>query len=101
MTEIFIAIAIGIAVGCADILSYKAKEIANKISKAALFIMLWCLAAKVGCDPEVLADLGRLGFQSVLMSVTVMAGSFVLVWLVGRYFRNSIVAIKELEDHKK
>jgi Na+/citrate or Na+/malate symporter len=100
MTEILIAITIGIVLGCTNILSYKAKEIGNKISKIALFVMLWCLAAKVGCDKEVLAQLGRLGFQSVLMAFAVIVGSFGAVWVVGRFFRNSIENIKEMESHK-
>ena len=100
MTEIMLAIAIGIAVGCANILSYGAKEMANKISKIALFIMLWCLAAKVGCDKEVLANLSSLGFQSLFMALAVIAGSFGAVWLISRFFRGSIIAIQEMENHK-
>ncbi|MCH3915783.1 MAG: LysO family transporter [Acidaminococcaceae bacterium] len=100
MTEILIAITIGIILGCTNILSYRAKEIGNKISKTALFVMLWCLAAKVGCDKEILTQLGRLGLQSVLMAFAVIAGSFGAVWVVGRYFKHSIEDIKEMESHK-
>ena len=100
MTEILIAITIGIVLGCTNILSYKAKEIGNKISKIALFVMLWCLAAKVGCDKEVLANLSILGFQSLFMALAVIAGSFGAVWLISRFFRGSIIAIQEMENHK-
>ncbi len=100
MTEIFIAIAIGIAIGCTNILSYQTRKIANTICKVALFIMLWCLAAKVGCDKEILTDLGRLGWQSALMAIAVVVGSFAVVWVFSHFFKNSIEAIKELESRK-
>ena len=100
MTEILIAIAIGIVLGCADVLNYKAKMFASKLSKVSLFVMLWCLAAKVGCDPNVLKDLGRLGWQSAMMAVAMAVGSFGVVWVFSHFFGGSIEAIKELENHK-
>lgn len=50
MQEIMIAIVLGIALGCTDLLNYNVKKWLNHLSTVSLFIMLLCLGAKIGCD---------------------------------------------------
>lgn len=57
MQEIMIAIVLGIAVGCSDLLNYNVKKWLSRFSTVSLFIMLLCLGAKIGCDAELLGKL--------------------------------------------
>ena len=52
MQEIMIAIVLGIAVGCSDLLNYNVKKWLSRFSTVSLFIMLLCLGAKIGCDAD-------------------------------------------------
>ena len=90
MENIFISIAAGILFGWLDVFSYKRKEYLNRFSTAALLIMLWCLGAKIGCDEELLTNLGLLGFRSIIMAFGVIGGSLSLLWLVTRLFSDDI-----------
>ena len=58
MQEIMLAIVFGIAVGLANLLSYKIKFYLSKLSTLCLCTMLFCLGAKIGCDDALLAKLG-------------------------------------------
>lgn len=90
MTEILVCIAIGIIIGWLDILHYQVKKILNHLATAALFLMLWCLGAKIGCDSELLAQLATLGGKSVIMALFVIAGSVAMLWLVTKIFAQVI-----------
>ena len=90
MENIFISIAAGILLGCADIFSFNTKKLLNRLSTAALFVMLWCLGAKIGCDNELLHNLGLLGYKSATISVGVIVGSLAGVWLVTKLFADTI-----------
>ena len=59
--------------------------------------MLWCLGAKIGCDDELLRNLGLLGFRAVIMAFGIIAGSLLLLWLVTRLFAHDI-SQEEQED---
>ena len=69
MQEIMIAIVLGIAVGCSDLLNYNVKKWLSRFSTVSLFIMLLCLGAKIGCDAELLGKLDQLGGKSLVMAV--------------------------------
>ncbi len=86
MESIFISIAAGILFGWLDIFSYNKKKYLNHLSTAALFIMLWCLGAKIGCDNELLNNLGLLGFRAVIIAFGVISGSLLLLWFVTKFF---------------
>ena len=68
MQEIMIAIVLGIAVGCSDLLNYNVKKWLSRFSTVSLFIMLLCLGAKIGCDAELLGKLDQLGGKSLVMA---------------------------------
>lgn len=90
MESIFISIAIGIIFGCLDIFGYNTKKNLNRLSTVALLIMLWCLGAKIGCDAELLRNLGLLGFRAVTIAVGVILGSLSLLWVVTKFFADNI-----------
>ncbi|MHC1717459.1 MAG: LysO family transporter [Acidaminococcaceae bacterium] len=90
MESIFISIAAGILVGWLDVFNYKTKKFLNRLSTAALLIMLWCLGAKIGCDEELLRNLDLLGFRAVIMAFGIIAGSLLLLWFVTRFFAHDI-----------
>lgn len=100
MTEILIALVIGIVLGCVDIFNYKAKTILNKISNLCLFIMIFCLAAKVGCDPKLIESLKILGVQSMALAAGVMAGSVFMVAIICKLLKRELSVMLK-EDPKK
>ena len=90
MESIFISIAAGILFGWLDVFNYNKKKFLNRLSTAALLIMLWCLGAKIGCDEELLRNLGLLGYRAVIMAFGIIIGSLSLLWLVTRLFAHDI-----------
>lgn len=86
MQEIMIAIVLGIAVGCSDLLNYNVKKWLSRFSTVSLFIMLLCLGAKIGCDAELLGKLDQLGGKSLVMAVFIIGGSVLMLWLVLKLF---------------
>jgi uncharacterized membrane protein YbjE (DUF340 family) len=85
MQEIMIAIVLGIAVGCSDLLNYNVKKWLSRFSTVSLFIMLLCLGAKIG-DAELLGKLDQLGGKSLVMAVFIIGGSVLMLWLVLKLF---------------
>lgn len=75
MQEIMLAIVLGIAVGLANLLSYKIKFYLSKLSALCLCTMLFCLGAKIGCDDALLAKLGTLGVQAGAIAFGAVCGS--------------------------
>jgi len=90
LESIFISIALGITLGCLDVFSYNRKKIMNRLSTLALFVMLWCLGAKIGCDRELLESLGLLGYRAVIVACGVIMGSLVFLWVVTKLFADVI-----------
>ena len=90
MESIFISIAAGILFGWLDVFNYNKKKFSNRLSTVALLIMLWCLGAKIGCDEELLRNLGLLGYRAVIMAFGIIIGSLSLLWLVTRLFAHDI-----------
>ena len=86
MQEIMIAIVLGIAVGCSDLLNYNVKKWLSRFSTVSLFIMLLCLGAKIGCEAELLGKLDQLGGNSLVMAVFIIGGSVLMLWLVLKLF---------------
>lgn len=75
MQEIMLEIVLGIAVGLANLLSYKIKFYLSKLSTLCLCTMLFCLGAKIGCDDALLAKLGTLGVQAGAIAFGAVCGS--------------------------
>lgn len=95
MTELIICIAVGIAIGWSDKLNMKTRNVLDKISLVSLFLMLWCLGAKIGCDRELLAKLDVIGLKSLELTFFVIAGSVLGVWMVLKIF--NFIGMDEIE----
>lgn len=95
MTELIICIAIGIAIGWSDKLNMKTRKVLDKISLVSLFLMLWCLGAKIGCDRELLAKLDVIGLKSLELTFFVIVGSVLGVWMVLKIF--NFIGMDEIE----
>lgn len=87
------AIVFGIALGCTDLLNYNMKKWLNRLATAGLFLMLSCLGAKIGCDAELLSKLGQLGGKSLVMSLFIMGGSSLVLWLVLKLFAKTVANV--------
>ena len=98
MTELIVCIAIGIGVGWSDKLNIKTRKVLDKISLVSLFLMLWCLGAKIGCDRELLAKLDVIGLKSIEWAFFVIAGSVLGVWVVIKIF--SFIGMDEIESEE-
>lgn len=98
MTELIICIAVGIAIGCLDKINMKTRKILEKISLFSLFLMLWCLGAKIGCDRELLAKLDVIGLKSLELAFFVIVGSVIGVWIVIKIF--SFIGMDEIENEE-
>lgn len=85
MQEIMLAIVLGIAVGLANLLSYKIKFYLSKLSTLCLCTMLFCLGAKIGCDDALLVKLGTLGLQAGAVAFGAVCGSIAMVFLVTKF----------------
>ncbi|MCD2434397.1 lysine exporter LysO family protein [Acidaminococcus sp. NSJ-142] len=90
MTVILLCMALGIAAGLVNLFSYKIKLGLSRISQAALCTMIFCLAAKIGSNPQLLVQLRTLGIQSLAICLGSMLGSFLLLLIVERIFAREI-----------
>jgi hypothetical protein len=52
--------------------------------------MIFCLAAKIGSNPQLLVQLRTLGIQSLAICLGSMLGSFLLLLIVERIFAREI-----------
>ena len=95
MEQIFISIILGILVGYLNFLKYKTKKVLSFLATFSLFIMLWCLGAKIGCDDVLLANLGLLGLKSIYIALGIIIGSLTLLWLLTRWFSDTSSIIEE------
>lgn len=86
MVLIFAAIAGGLVVGWLDLLNYKQRHYLSYVATAALFVMLACLGAKIGCNEEMLHNFSKLGYLSVVLTAGVILGSLCCLWLLVRVF---------------
>ena len=69
MQEIMLAIVLGIAVGLANLLSYKIKFYLSKLSTLCLCTMLFCLGAKIGVQA------GAIAFGAVCGSILFLSAA--------------------------
>jgi len=99
MVVIISAMAVGMIIGCLNIINYEHKQKLAWLSKLALFIMIFCLAAKIGCDKELLKVLSTLGKNSILMTIGIICGGFLAVTAVRHIFASTIDTMVK-EDKK-
>lgn len=86
MQEIMIAIVAGILLGWFNVFGYKVKLTLSRLSTACLFLMLFCLGAKIGCDSQLLSQIKVLGWQSLVLGGMTIIGSMLALYPVTVYF---------------
>ncbi|SFQ99236.1 LysO family transporter [Desulfoscipio geothermicus] len=92
MTLIFVSLGIGIIWGHLRPLSGRGARAAHVVTLAGLFIMLVSMGAQLGSDERVLANLGRMGLQAVVLSVFSVLGSVLMVYLARNFIYRGLDA---------
>ncbi len=85
MEKVIGAILIGIFLGWFNLCSYRLRAVLNKFSLLCLVIMLLCLGAKIGCNPQLLDKLSLLGRQSLFLGFSIILGSLAALWLTIKF----------------
>jgi uncharacterized membrane protein len=101
MAFTFVTLVLGILLGAFVSLSLTARKWFSRVSNTCLFIMIFCLAAKIGCQEEVIAQLPVLGLRSVAICLGAMAGSFIFMKvLVVPAFSSTLRELEQDEEQK-
>ncbi len=85
MYLILISLGVGIAFGYLRPLSPEKARLANAATTVGLFILLVSMGAQLGGNEDVLAGLGRLGLQAVVLAAFSVLGSLLMVCLARDY----------------
>jgi hypothetical protein len=64
---------------------------AGRATTWSVYLLVFCLGGAVGANPAILGNLGRLGWQAVLICAGGILGSVCLVRLVGPYLFPSLI----------
>lgn len=83
------AVALGVLVGHLNILAFSSKTI-GKFTTLCLVIMLLAMGAQLGANDKLLADLGRLGYQALLLAFGSISGSVLLVRLAENHINRQL-----------
>ncbi|HOP61777.1 MAG TPA: LysO family transporter [Spirochaetota bacterium] len=92
MTEILIIMITGITAG---IILKKRKTLiasAEKLTMWAIYLLLFLLGLSVGTNEQVIKNFGVIGFQSVILTISGIAGSIILAFIL------YIIMFKDKED---
>ncbi len=65
----------------------KIKRLAQYIVHFGLLILIAAMGARIGADPEIISDLGRIGLQSFLLALGGIAGSVICLYLFSFYLK--------------
>ena len=84
MEMFMIFLVAGIVLGLRDVFNYKTKLWLNRFSTLCLFIILFCLGAKIGCDKEMLERIPVLGRQAFVLGGCAIAGTIVVFYFIIR-----------------
>lgn len=76
------AVALGILVGCSDILPKKIYNSTNKITIVGLVVLLFSMGLGIGSNGEILSNLDKLGLKAFLLATGSITGSVFLVWFL-------------------
>jgi len=85
MSLILFSLGLGIAVGYLRPLSPGQARVAGAVTTVGLFILLVSMGAQLGSNDEVLAGLGRMGLQAIVLAGFSVLGSVLAVYLASGY----------------
>lgn len=93
MLELMFTLALGIILGLSGRMTSSVSHALGVITKICLFIMIFCLAAKIGCDEAVIKVLPLIGRNAFFLCFGGIAGSFCLMALVGWLYREAFTRL--------
>lgn len=96
MIPVLIAVALGVLIGHFNLVSFSQKVITN-FTTLCLFIMLFAMGAQLGANEKLLADLGHMGWQALVLALGSILGSVLLVRLMETRISERINATKPRE----
>jgi hypothetical protein len=89
LVPILMALILGVLVGHLNILPLGTRTI-GKITTLCLIIMLLAMGAQLGANDKLLADLGRLGYQAILLALGSIIGSVFFVRLAENHINSQL-----------
>lgn len=84
MWLIITALAAGVFIGACGFLPAGWHKRLDRVMTITLYIMLAALGAQIGGNQDLLANLGLLGWQAVVISAFSISGSVAALWLATR-----------------
>ena len=59
---------------------------ADRLTMWTIYLFLFLLGLNVGVKDEIMSNLGRLGFEALLLTAGALAGSIACSWILYRHF---------------
>ncbi|SHF08441.1 LysO family transporter [Desulforamulus putei] len=94
MAPVLIAVALGILVGHFNLLPHN-RKITERFTTLCLFVMLLAMGAQLGANEKLLADLGSLGWQALVLAFGSIVGSVLLVRLAESHIAKQLQKSRE------
>lgn len=79
------AVALGFLVARLGFLPQFIQKRMGQISTFALFLLLFSMGIAMGSNPEIIANLPKLGGKALVLSISAIIGSVLFVWLGVRF----------------
>lgn len=92
MKVLILSLTIGIIIGIMKIVPEKYMKLNSNFQQMALFLLLFSMGASIGSNKEMLNSLNKIGIKAIGFSITTIAFSVIILY---------IVSIKFLSSNKK
>lgn len=79
------AVVLGFLVARLGLLPQFIQKRMGQISTFALFLLLFSMGIAMGSNPEIIANLPKLGGKALVLSISAIIGSVLFVWLGVRF----------------
>lgn len=79
------AVVLGFLVARLGLLPQFIQKRMGQISTSALFLLLFSMGIAMGSNPEIIANLPKLGGKALVLSISAIIGSVLFVWLGVRF----------------
>lgn len=61
----------------------------SKIITVIIWVLLFLLGVEVGTNPEIIAGLGTIGVEALIITIAAVLGSAIMALLLWRYIKKS------------
>ena len=82
MWIILVSLGLGGLAGYLNILPARVLSYLSPVTTLAIIGLLFAMGAKIGTNSELMAALGILGFQALVLALGAVSGSIGLVWFI-------------------